>query len=115
MKRDDGEPASSITRVAAAELESTEKLIAIAARGSMPIVDPFGTPMMNAVLVRWHDLARLALVDPWPCLRLRWRTRYGKSEDVFGPDGDESPQAFALAVSRLVEATTRRAPPPVSP
>jgi hypothetical protein len=110
VRRSDDEPASSITRVAAAELESTDKGIAIAARGSTPIVDPFDTPMMNAVLVRWHDLLRISLIDPWPCFRLRWRTRDGKSEDVFGPAEGESESAFSFAVSRLVEATTRRGP-----
>ncbi len=110
MKRDDDEPASSITRVTTAALECTEKGIAIGARGSAPIADPFDTPMMNAVLVRWHDLLRIALVDPWPCFRLRWRTRVGKSEDVFGPAEGESESKFSLAVMRLAEATAQRGP-----
>jgi len=110
MKRDDDEPASSIARVAAADLESTEKGIAIGARGSTPIADPFDTPLMNAVLVRWHDLLRITLVDPWPCFRVRWRTRGGKCEDAFGPADGESESTFSFAVIRLVEATTRRSP-----
>jgi hypothetical protein len=106
----DDEPATSITRIAANELETTEKGIAIQARYPHGPVDPFDSTVQSAVLVPWRDLLKLTLVDPWPCVRLRWRTIDGGAEDVFGPHENTSAEAFARAATRLSEATTRRAP-----
>ena len=102
--------ALSPTPAGARDIETTAKGIAILARGPHPITDPFVTPILSAVLVRWHELRRLELLDPWPCFRLSWRSRGARGDDTFGPYAHEAPHAFASAVERLVEAASAHAP-----
>ena len=98
-------PAVGATPIGARDIETTYKGIALVARGPEPMPDPFETQMLSAVLVRWHELRRLSLVDPWPCFRIRWSSRGVRAEDAYGPRGDADAHDFARAVERLVEVT----------
>jgi len=116
VKRDDDEPASSITRVTTAALESTEKGIAIGARGETPIADPFDTPMMNAVVVRWHDLLRAALVwEPVAALPLLRRELLGLSVRGAAGAHRRALERLHRAGRRVLRVRARDAPAPTRP
>jgi len=102
--------ALSATPASARDLEVTTKGIAILARTPQRGPDPFENPPLSAVLVRWHELRGLELLDPWPSFRLRWGGRGARGDATFAPHLHEDPREFVEALERLVVAATERAP-----
>jgi hypothetical protein len=102
--------ALSATPASARDLEVTSKGIAILARTPQRGPDPFENPPISAVLVRWHELRGLELLDPWPSFRLRWGGRGARGDATFTPHFHEDPREFVAALERLVVAATERAP-----
>jgi hypothetical protein len=102
--------ALSATPASARDLEVTSKGIAILARSPQRGSDPFESPPLSAVLVRWHELRGLELLDPWPSFRLCWGSRGARGDATFAPFLHEDPLEFVQALERLVVAATARAP-----